>query len=323
MRPWPAPAILSVVLLVLLGCAAAGGPGAVRDPAPPRAVAGGGLSNSDAQVLRAGGIDPATVRCNGYSTWSKAVAPDSKAGAEEVIDALGRIGVSLSDEQRAAAVKEARGVILWRLIRTLLLDGNYNNVGVVSVRGLKTADGKPVLLFRSGLTPLPDTPESCYSSLVGAGGVRHVLNLYNGAIPTRDIEEAEARAVRAAGGSYFLAVTTDPGAASWRTRMREDPSAVMRERAMKAVARVINDHILRPDGKLPTGNILVHCGGGMHRTGMLVGVVQRCLNGDDADTIAAAYKRHTSYRGAEEPGGFEQENLDFVQAFDCALLNRP
>jgi protein tyrosine/serine phosphatase len=69
--------------------------------------------------------------------------------------------------------------------------------------------------------------------------------------------------------------------------------------------------------------VLVHCGGGMHRTGMVVGVIQRCINGVGPELIERQYKLHTAYRSADETGGFEKENVEFVQRFDCSLLSKP
>ena len=51
--------------------------------------------------------------------------------------------------------------------------------------------------------------------------------------------------------------------------------------------------------------------------------LQRAINGLSAEEVVAHYQRHTAWTSDEEPGGFEQGNLDFVTGFDCSLLNAP
>ena len=91
---------------------------------------------------------------------------------------------------------------------------------------------------------------------------------------------------------------------------------------MKQVAKAIRTRILHPQGNgAPAGNVYFHCGGGMHRSGMIFGILRRCINNDPMDVIEAEYKRHTAYRSPEKPGGFEPLNLRFIREFDCGLLN--
>ena len=315
----------SILCLALAGACATPTP-----PKPPSAAASDdpgdqGLLPEYEAALRAAGIPPETIQCNGRQVWSSTVGPDSERGTDDILRAVeATAGASLpaaGGEARTALEKEVRQLVFWRLIRVVLLGGNHNNLGAVAVRGLTTDAGKPVLLYRSGITPTPAAPGACFRSLVEEGGVRHAVNLYAGAIPTKDLDDAERATVEGAGGSYFLGRTVDPGAASWRSAMRKDPGKI--RESMQTVARIINDHVLRPGGAKPKGNVLVHCGGGMHRTGMVVGVLQRCINGVGPDVIERQYKQHTAYRGPDETGGFEQENLDFVREFDCSLLKQP
>ena len=324
MRTAPPTTILALTLAA--GCASAP---ATPQPPPPSSAADDpndqGLLPEYEEAMRSVGIEPTTVACNGRQTWSSTVGPDSEAGALDILHAVeAHAGATLppaGSAERKELVQEVEELFRWRLIRMILLGGNYNNLGAVAVKGLTTGDGKPVIIYRTGITPNPSAEGACFRSLVEEGGVRHAVNLYAGAIPTRDLDDAERKTVEAAGGSYFLGRTVDPGAASWRSVMRKDPSKT--RDAMVTVARIINDHVLRPGGAKPQGNVLLHCGGGMHRTGMVVGVIQRCINGVGPDVIERQYKLHTAYRGPESSGGFEQENLDFVAEFDCSLLKAP
>ena len=270
-------------------------------------------------ALTASGIDRANVRCNSHQVWNKDLMRDVKAGVAEIVSELDAMEVPLQDEQRKQLRKRLRSVVMWRQIRTLLLAGHFNNLGVVPLRGVKTADGKPVVLFRSGFTPRPGEPGSCFESLVKVAGVRHVANLYAGPMATTDLEKGEKTAIQQAGGSYFLARDAAEGQAEWREHLREGEHD---EAAKKAVASIINNHLLRPGGKAPSGNLHVHCGGGMHRTGMVVGVIDRCVNGTDKETLEADYKRHVGWRSDANPGGFEKDNLAFILGFDCGLIRK-
>ncbi len=94
-----------------------------------------------------------------------------------------------------------------------------------------------------------------------------------------------------------------------------------RQQAMQSVARLIREQILAPKGGPLKGNVHIHCGGGMHRSGMIAGVVERCVNGEPEAVVAAHYRYHVGYHDAEHPGGLEEGNLRFIRDFDCKLLD--
>jgi hypothetical protein len=58
----------------------------------------------------------------------------------------------------------------------------------------------------------------------------------------------------------------------------------------------------------------------MHRSGMIVGVVERCLNGTPMATVRARYLQHVGWKDEAHPGGAEADNLRFIEEFDCSLL---
>ena len=231
----------------------------------------------------------------------------------------------MSDEERAATREQLRKLVFWRLVRAVLLEGDNNNFGVVPLRGYHFVDSegvtRPVLLFRTGFTPAPERPGSCYRSLLGAG-VRHVVNLFDGDIPAADLVAQESRAAAAAGASYHVATDEEGGGyGPWRDLLRkhyEEPAAW--EKAMAAVARLVREQLLRPGGAAPRGHLHLHCGGGMHRTGMIVGVVEKCVNGAPMEEVEAHYRRHVGWRDPAHPGGAEEGNLRFLRDFDCARL---
>jgi hypothetical protein len=211
----------------------------------------------------------------------------------------------------------------WWMVRTLLLEGQMNNLGAIVLKDRYWTDDEgqrhPVIVFRTGLTAEPDQQGSCYRSLLESGQVRHVINLYDGEISVEDLVAGEQAAAESVGATYVRTAEMDYG--HWRETLRThmEPSAE-RADAMKSLARLIRDQVLNPGGSPPRGNILVHCGGGMHRTGMVMGILQKAVNDDPMDVIEASYRYHVDYQGPDHPGGLEAHNLDVIRDFDPAWL---
>lgn len=298
-------------LLVLAACSSAQ---VVKTPTNPDVA----LTPAEVQTLEANGVNPEALTCNSRRMWNPTLRAEAKAGAQAILSDLTQAGVPIPTEKAEVARHIVTDALMWRMVRATLVDGNQNNLGVVQVKDVKTQDGRPLLVFRSGFTPAPGQEHACVQSLVQAG-VKHGVNLYQGPMPTLDLEQAEAAAYQKAGGTYFT-VRTDPQLASWRDELREDPAA--EKLAMQSVAKVIREGILQPGGKDPAGYVAVHCGGGMHRTGMVMGVLERCWNGAPEEVWAATYKRHVAWKSDAEPGGFEPANLQFIAHFDCSLLQK-
>lgn len=278
------------------------------------------LLPAEAAALRAAGVDRAQLACTSRQMWNPALRAEAKASATQLLGHLRDAGITLTPEQTTLLHKRFTDVVAWRMVLSTLIDGQMHNLGAVPLGDLRGPDGKPRLLFRAGFTAAPERDDSCVASLVREGGVRHVVNLYAGAMPTEALAAAECARVQAAGGTCWDARKAGGTKANWREDLREGDGDAARQEAMQAVAALIRDEILAPQGKPPTGNTLLHCGGGMHRTGMVVGIVERCLNGASMAEVEAGYKRHVAWRSAADPGGFEAENLHFIEQFDCSLL---
>ena len=118
---------------------------------------------------------------------------DARAAAAAAVTRVQGAVPSLSKAQEKDLLEDLQGLLMWRLVRALIVDGNQNNMGAVTIPRLKTTDGKPVTLFRSGFTPAPALKESCVRSLTEAGGVRHTVNLYSGPLPTVETQPAAGR----------------------------------------------------------------------------------------------------------------------------------
>jgi hypothetical protein len=225
----------------------------------------------------------------------------------------------LDPKARKRAIHHALGY----LVRIYFDQAAPHNLGAVVLKGHTYTDARgrkrPLVLFRSAVTTQAAGRCPCFQSLIRAGGVRHVINLYGGTFPFRDLIEEERRLARKLGVTYLDA------SASPRLRFRDlvehaEDYEGNKKQAMENLASLIREHLLAPGGSPPRGNLYIHCGGGMHRSGMLFGVVRRCVNGDPIDLIEAEYRRHTAHVSDKNPGGYEALNMRFIREFDCGLL---
>ncbi len=331
-------------LVVLVGCA---GPSQRLPSQPAQAAARPAVARapSPAEQRRPGLLG--RTPCNDRRVWSTTAWPLSKIAARDVLHHAHQASGGSAPTGAAAekAARAARGAVFWWMIRAMTVEGNRHNAAALRLQGLTTASGAPLWLVRSGYTLAPDRPGSCFHALVHRAGVRHVLNLYDGEMYNADLEAGESKVVASVGGTYAhpkggdtwrvdmrrawkawrkaaaAAQAGDTGAAAKAAQLR---TAYERSRltAAQRVAGLIQTHLLRPGGAAPAGHVHVHCGGGMHRTGMVVGVLDRCVNRAPMSKVSADYKRHVAWESDTRPGGFEAQNLDFIAHFPCALLKR-
>lgn len=266
------------------------------------------------------GGNPDLVQCKPNQVWDPDLKNAASELAQETLAAMTASGMQATGLEAKELFERVEGMAMWALVRRLLLGGNHHNFGGFPLRGLRTANGSQLLIYRTGITASPNEAGSCVHTLLRHGQVRHIVNLYAGPMPTADLEVAERQATQDVNGTYFLARSSRPEIAEWREHLRHHGASAYEE-VSKTVAGIINEQLLRPGGSPPRGNIHLHCGGGMHRTGMIMGILDRCINGTEAEIIEADYRRHVAWRSDEFPGGFEQANLDFVNAFDCSLID--
>ncbi|MCC6746134.1 MAG: hypothetical protein IT371_00660 [Deltaproteobacteria bacterium] len=322
MRPLLLVTLTSVGALGLPSGLAWGKP-PVKPPAPPYAVPEGTeprasqrIENPETRaVLKAEGIDPDLLRCNSTVTWHPPLARYSQELADKVAKHL---GATPTTEQRKSASREVLGY----LVRTIFDVLQTQNVGVLRLKGrsYRDATGKtrPVLVYRSGVITDPLRADSCLRTLIRHGRVQHVVNLYGGEFPFLELVAQEERVAKEMGATHYDISKED---LPWRALVKK-PADYARnlKTAMGQVAGLIRREILSPKGGPPRGHVYFHCGGGMHRSGMIFGILRRCINGDPMSQIEAEYKRHTAFRSAKEPGGYEALNVRFIRDFDCSLL---
>jgi len=174
----------------------------------------------------------------------------------------------------------------------------------------------PRLIFRSGTMVDLKRPNSVYRNLLKKANVRHVVNLYDGPYPLGDVYEAEKKIIFDAGGTYHDERDVKPSR-KWRYLVqKEEEYDVKKETAFAIVAGVIKN-ILLPNDKQPNPgeNVLVHCGGGMHRTGMVVGIIRKVFSNDSMEDIINDYRQHVAYCDEDFQGGREPLNEKFIKDF--------
>jgi hypothetical protein len=300
-------------ILLLASCT----PAVSGSPRAPCAIGETALSGPALLVLRETGIDPDQVRCNSSVRWERGL----NRYAKEIVEGIAEQWGASPDP---AARKRASHHALGYLVRSYFEQTRLHNLGVMKLRGLSSRDAsgreRPLLVFRSGLVfEEGGGPSACFRSLIEHAHVRHVVNLYTGTFPFRDLIAEEKRFASRLGASYFDANQAPAG--NWRQLVEEEQDfAKNLPRVTEGLAALIREQILAPGGAPPRGNIYFHCGGGMHRSGMVFGVLRRCINGDPLPLIEEEYRRHTSWRSEREPGGFEPLNLQLIRSFDCGLL---
>jgi hypothetical protein len=275
------------------------------------------------EVLAEDGIDPDLIHCNRDRKWGGELRADAQAAVRDTMEVVGK---GLSAEERAAMEKKIYQVFFWRMVRAVLVEENNNNLGVIAIAGRSWTDDAgnvhPLLVFRSGVTPSPEKDGSCVRSLMEAGHVRHMVNLFDGDVPVEDLVAAEGRVAKMYNATYHTATDAADGYGPWRDLLHSHyDDADARKQASLAVARLVKHEILEPEGAPPRGNIHMHCGGGMHRSGMVAGVIEKCVNHAPMAEVEAHYRYHVGWESQTNPGGAEENNLQFIRDFDCGLID--
>ena len=316
--------LLVALALLLGGCCTSRGAAVPSSHAAPPGVAAGGdpatqvakiRSPADRAVLVAAGIAPEQLACNDQVIWRPELSKLARRLAAELAT---HEGLNPSAEQ----ARQRSRIALGYLVRMVFQYVGTQNIGVMALDKLSYRDARgkrqPLLVFRSAVTTDAQQAGSCLQTLLGVGRVKHVVNLYGGHFPFHDFIEAEKQVTQAHGAGHFDVTASGN---RWRDLIKS-PALYRKNKtqAMRQVAAIIRDALLLPGGKPPQGNLYLHCGGGMHRSGMVFGVLRRCINHDSMAVIASENQRHTAYRSSNETGGFEALNLRFIEEFDCSLI---
>jgi hypothetical protein len=144
---------------------------------------------------------------------------------------------------------------------------------------------------------------TCLTQLRQAGKVETIVNLYSGNLVDEDRLAAEEQATfaRLKGHSYVHIL-------HFLDRLAPGETMAEMERRIASIIRLI---------EVTAGNVLIHCVGGWHRTGLIYGVMQKCINETPMPLVIEEYKRHTGWQSAQQPVFFRAGDVDLLQRFDC------
>jgi len=275
------------------------------------------------QAFRTAGVDLVRLKGNGRAYWGE--GGEIIKTRDRIIHGVAKACGHTPTEEQLGAAKYAT---LGYLVRLMFDFHRGQNVGAVVLKGKFDTEGRPLLLVRTQCMADAAEHGSFYRTALELGVVKHVCNLYAGHFPLEDWLEAEAKVcadMRDASSSALPSYFDERArkmTRKWR-RMVDDAdewTEANKRNAMMLCASQIKD-LLNPNGEPPKGGILIHCAGGMHRTGMIYGIIRRYVNDDPIDEIVADYKRHVDWKAEGAVGGYEELNVRFIKEFDLSLLD--
>ncbi|MFM7578954.1 MAG: tyrosine-protein phosphatase [Microcystaceae cyanobacterium] len=178
----------------------------------------------------------------------------------------------------------------------------YNNLGGSLVQ---FPQGQKQVFRGSILSNSPD----CLQQLVKEKGVKTIVNLYSGNLINEDqLANQERDFFQKLGGDNYLHIlnfsdSPDPN--------KNQTLATIKDR----IAQIIQAIAASP------GNIYVHCVGGIHRTGEVYGILQKCVNRVPMAQVLADYEKHAG--GTRQNNReYRPANVEILQTFDCQRLDR-
>jgi len=165
-------------------------------------------------------------------------------------------------------------------------------------------DGTKKTIYRSSF--LSNAP-ACIKELVSKGGVRSVVNLYNmGDLESHTQLSIDEKAqFQKAGAQVYTDIL------NYQYKFKE----VKKERIIDKVAEIVSVVQSVP------GNVLMHCYGGMHRTGLVFAVMQKCFNKVPLAQVLNEYHCHVAYENEERAGGRSKDNEEVIRDFPCDKLS--
>jgi hypothetical protein len=147
---------------------------------------------------------------------------------------------------------------------------------------------------------------ACLDGLVKERNVLSMVNLYRGELQSHiELAEQEASAFESFGGRSYLQVL------NYTYRLDRQNKGALFQRVAEIVRLI----------EAAPGDVMIHCFGGMHRTGVVFGVMQKCLNHVPIDQVLAEYRCHTDWKSADRPGGASEDNETALLEFPCELLS--
>lgn len=176
-----------------------------------------------------------------------------------------------------------------KLQQKLLIDVllPHTNIGYTEIKDKKIYRG-------SFLTYHPQ----CIKGLAEKSKRLNVINIYSGTSPiASDLSELERKQFKLFGVETYLFFQ------NFHTNAPEDE-----------ITNLII-FILRLDG-----DVYIHCFGGVHRTGLLFGIMQKCLNQVTVEEVIDEYRCHAGYTSPKQAGSARKFDEDRIRNFNCSYL---
>lgn len=147
--------------------------------------------------------------------------------------------------------------------------------------------------------------KACLNHLVKKKNVRNIFNLYNGSFKSAVfLRQAEKKYFYKVNGKKYTHIK------DYEYKLKHQT----KEQLFNKISEMVNSIVETP------GNSVLHCYGGMHRTGILYGILQKCVNGLKIEQVINEYRCHTAYKSKEDEGGRNPKNEDVIREFPCQIL---
>lgn len=178
----------------------------------------------------------------------------------------------------------------------------YPNMGVDTF----SFHGKPKMVYRSAI--LSENPK-CLTSLVKQHGLRNIVYLYSGDyVNEEQIPYKEENLLNQLGGNAYIRVL------NFGTNFKTDAE---RKKIEERVTNII--HLISQ----LEGTTLIHCIEGMHRTGIVYAILEKCVKKTPIDEVIHNYKVHTNSVDRKVKYAYKKSNVDFIKKYNCKNLNLP
>jgi len=164
------------------------------------------------------------------------------------------------------------------------------------------SDGKKVV-YRSAI--LNKSP-LCLTDLVKYKNVKTIINLYDG--PFLDEETypyEESQIFKKAGGEVYSQMM------DFTDHYKNEIDEKQVDTNITNIVKLINSS---------PGNVLIHCVGGWHRTGVVFGVLQKCINKQPISEVIDTYKKHTQWESKSKEGVYVHADVQLISNFNCNNL---
>ena len=171
--------------------------------------------------------------------------------------------------------------------------------------------GSALIPFKSGekivyRSSLLNKNKQCLKALTQEHNVLTIVNLYNGNFTDQEtVTYQELQAFTKDGGETYIKFLNLND-----IYHNKQEFELLQNKVTDVIKLIANTD----------GNVLIHCYGGMHRTGIVFGVIQKCIQKLPMQSIVNNYKKHVDWKSKQSPGVYRQENIDFIRQYNCQLL---